>query len=81
MYLDPEASCRISCEEIFGPLLPIIPYDKLDDAIAYVNAQERPLVTYVLSENKAFPEVEKATASGDFGSLPTHDPWFNVGGA
>ncbi len=56
LYLDPEASCRISCEEIFGPLLPIIPYDKLDDAIAYVNAKERPLVTYVLSENKAFQQ-------------------------
>lgn len=56
LYLDPEPSCRISCEEIFGPLLPLIPYDKLEDAIAYVNAKERPLVTYVLSENKAFQE-------------------------
>lgn len=56
LYLDPNPSCRISCEEIFGPLLPLIPYDKLEDAIAYVNAKERPLVTYVLSENKAFQE-------------------------
>ena len=55
-YLDPDPSCSISCEEIFGPLLPLIPYDKLEDAIAYVNAKERPLVTYVLSENKAFQE-------------------------
>jgi aldehyde dehydrogenase (NAD+) len=56
LYLDPNPSCSISCEEIFGPLLPLIPYDKLEDAIAYVNAKERPLVTYVLSENKAFQE-------------------------
>lgn len=56
LYLDPDPSCSISCEEIFGPLLPLIPYDKLEDAIAYVNAKERPLVTYVLSENKAFQE-------------------------
>lgn len=66
LYLDPDPSCSISCEEIFGPLLPLIPYDKLEDAIAYVNAKERPLVTYVLSENKAFQErtVNETRAGG-----------------
>jgi coniferyl-aldehyde dehydrogenase len=33
-------------EELFAPLLPIIPYDTLDEAIAYVNARERPLALY-----------------------------------
>jgi aldehyde dehydrogenase (NAD+) len=56
LYVDPDPSCRISCEEIFGPLLPLIPYDRLEDALAYVNAKERPLVTYVLSENRKFQE-------------------------
>jgi aldehyde dehydrogenase (NAD+) len=37
-------------------LLPLIPYDRLEDALAYVNAKERPLVTYVLSENRKFQE-------------------------
>jgi coniferyl-aldehyde dehydrogenase len=37
---------RIMKEELFGPILPIAPYDDLDDAIAYINARERPLALY-----------------------------------
>ena len=33
-------------EEIFGPILPLVPYDNLDDAIAYVNNRPRPLALY-----------------------------------
>ncbi|MGL5336234.1 MAG: aldehyde dehydrogenase family protein, partial [Enterovibrio sp.] len=36
-------------EEIFGPLLPIISYDSLDEAIRYVNQQPRPLALYIMS--------------------------------
>ena len=34
-------------EEIFGPLLPILPYETLDEAIAYINAGDRPLAMYI----------------------------------
>jgi len=37
---------RIMQEEIFGPLLPIVTYGHLDDAIAFVNARPRPLALY-----------------------------------
>ena len=33
-------------DEIFGPLLPLVPYDTLDDAIRYINARPRPLALY-----------------------------------
>ncbi|MBZ0122544.1 MAG: aldehyde dehydrogenase family protein, partial [Roseovarius sp.] len=33
-------------EEIFGPILPLVPYDTLDEAIAFVNARPRPLALY-----------------------------------
>jgi coniferyl-aldehyde dehydrogenase len=33
-------------EEIFGPVLPVLGYDHVDDAIAYVNARPRPLALY-----------------------------------
>ncbi|WP_281556471.1 coniferyl aldehyde dehydrogenase [Thalassomonas sp. RHCl1] len=36
-------------EEIFGPLLPIVEYDSLDDAITYVNDRPRPLALYLCS--------------------------------
>jgi coniferyl-aldehyde dehydrogenase len=37
---------RIMQEEIFGPILPIIAYRDIDEAIAYVNARPRPLALY-----------------------------------
>ncbi|MCY7386567.1 MAG: coniferyl aldehyde dehydrogenase [Burkholderiales bacterium] len=37
---------RVMQEEIFGPILPLVPYDNLDQAIAYVNARPRPLALY-----------------------------------
>ncbi|WP_421272243.1 coniferyl aldehyde dehydrogenase [Aeromonas taiwanensis] len=41
--------CQVMQQEIFGPLLPIVPYDSLDEAIAYVTARPRPLALYLMS--------------------------------
>ncbi|HYE48658.1 MAG TPA: coniferyl aldehyde dehydrogenase [Azospirillaceae bacterium] len=52
-------------EEIFGPLLPLVPYDSLDEAIAFVNARPRPLALYVFSgEEAAVSRVLDRTVSG-----------------
>ncbi|MBC3846092.1 aldehyde dehydrogenase family protein [Winogradskyella echinorum] len=40
-------------EEIFGPILPIVTYKTLDEAINYINAKERPLALYIYSKSKA----------------------------
>ncbi len=62
--LAPDASALMQ-EEIFGPLLPIVPYDTLDDAIAYVNARARPLALYLFDEKRASIErVMRETVSG-----------------
>ncbi|KQU91709.1 aldehyde dehydrogenase [Variovorax sp. Root318D1] len=42
---------RIMKEEIFGPVLPVIPYRDLDEAISYVNARPRPLALYYFGTN------------------------------
>ncbi|MEO6167918.1 MAG: aldehyde dehydrogenase [Chitinophagales bacterium] len=39
-------------EEIFGPLLPLLPYDNLDEVIHAVNTQPKPLSLYIFSNNK-----------------------------
>ena len=44
---------RIMQEEIFGPLLPILPSETLDASIEYVQSHERPLALYWFGENKA----------------------------
>ena len=38
-------------DEIFGPILPVISFDKLSDAIAHVKAGEKPLSCYIFSSN------------------------------
>jgi coniferyl-aldehyde dehydrogenase len=52
-------------QEIFGPLLPIISYKTMDDAIAYVNARPRPLALYIMSfDKKVQQQVLTRTHSG-----------------
>lgn len=48
---------RILQEEIFGPLVPIVAYDSLDDAIAYVNDRPRPLALYYFDWDHARGET------------------------
>ena len=52
IVLDVNDGMRIMREEIFGPLLPVVPYDKLDDALDYINARDRPLALYLFSDTR-----------------------------
>jgi coniferyl-aldehyde dehydrogenase len=53
-------------DEIFGPILPIIPYKDMDGAIAYVNAHPRPLALYVFAQDKGVVgQVLARTTSGN----------------
>jgi coniferyl-aldehyde dehydrogenase len=65
LIVDPGEELGVMQEEIFGPLLPIKPYDSLEDAIAFVNAGERPLGLYVFGNNGAANDhVLTSTTSG-----------------
>lgn len=65
VYIDPSPACALSCEEIFGPLLPLVPYDTLEDALAYIQGKERPLALYILSHSSSFQErVMRNTRAG-----------------
>ncbi|RCL04954.1 aldehyde dehydrogenase [Acetobacter pasteurianus] len=53
-------------EEIFGPILPVLTYRKLDEAIAFINARPRPLALYYFgSDRNACKKVLKYTISGN----------------
>jgi|TARA_B110000914_G_C15513496_1_gene472085 aldehyde dehydrogenase (NAD+) len=52
-------------EEIFGPLMPIVTYKHLDDAISFINKREKPLALYLFSYNKKNQKrVLEETSSG-----------------
>ncbi len=65
LVVDPPADLRLMTEEIFGPVLPVVPYDSWDGAIDSINAGERPLGLYVFSKEEARAEhVLRRTTSG-----------------
>jgi coniferyl-aldehyde dehydrogenase len=53
LLLNVTDSMRVMSEEIFGPILPIIPYDTLVEALGYINRHERPLALYWFGQNSA----------------------------
>jgi aldehyde dehydrogenase (NAD+) len=52
VLVDVDLDSQLMSEEIFGPLLPIIPMKSVADSIAYINARPHPLALYVFAENK-----------------------------
>lgn len=53
ILIDPDPALDVMQQEIFGPLLPVLPYDNLDEAIAFVNKRPRPLALYAFSKDAA----------------------------
>ncbi len=65
LVVDPPKDVALMNEEIFGPILPIIPYDKLEDAIAFVNDRPHPLALYFFSHDEdATAKVVAETQAG-----------------
>lgn len=56
---------KIMDEEIFGPVLPLVTYTDLEDALDYINAKPKPLALYVFSKlKKTADKVLHATSAG-----------------
>ena len=52
-------------EEIFGPILPVLEYDEISEAIAAIKARPKPLALYLFTRNAALQErVLAQTSSG-----------------
>ena len=64
VILDPAPDSAVMTTEIFGPVLPVCTFEKLEEAVAFVNGREKPLALYFfgkLSDGKA---VVRHTSSG-----------------
>jgi len=63
--VDVPQSAKIMQEEIFGPILPIMSYAKLDEVIEYINSKPKPLALYIFSSNKKNQDyIIQHTSSG-----------------
>jgi coniferyl-aldehyde dehydrogenase len=56
LLVDPAVTLDVMREEIFGPLLPVLGYDSVDAAVAFVNARARPLALYWFDNDRARTE-------------------------
>ena len=63
-------------EEIFGPLLPLVPYDNLDEAIAYVAAHPHPLALYLFEQDQAL--IDRVLARTVAGGVSLNDTLFHI---
>lgn len=60
-----KADDEIMREEIFGPILPIVIVESLDEAISFINRRPKPLTCYVFSKNRqVIQRILKETSSG-----------------
>lgn len=65
LLIDPSKDLDVMREEIFGPLLPIVPYENLEDAVDEINDGDRPLGLYVFSDSPAVADrIIDGTNSG-----------------
>ena len=63
-------------EEIFGPLLPLVTYDTLEEAIAYVAARPHPLALYLFEQDRG--ATEKVLARTISGGVTVNDTLYHI---
>ncbi|MDD9174746.1 coniferyl aldehyde dehydrogenase [Aliivibrio finisterrensis] len=67
---------QVMKEEIFGPILPIMGYDKIEEPLNYIQARPRPLALYVMSLDKQLvKDISQKTHSG---GLAVNDTMMHV---
>jgi len=71
LVLRPPPDAQLMQEEIFGPVLPLLGYRTLDDAIAFVNARPRPLALYPFSRDRR--QVERILEGIVAGGVTVND--------
>lgn len=64
-------------EEIFGPILPVVSYRTLDEALAYVNARPRPLALYYFDRDSS--RIDRVLAATLSGGVTINDVVYHLG--
>ncbi len=67
---------RVMQEEIFGPLLPLVPYDTLNQAIAYVTAHPHPLALYLFEQDGHL--IEQVLTRTTAGGVSVNDTLYHI---
>jgi coniferyl-aldehyde dehydrogenase len=76
VLLDANDTMLVMQEEIFGPILPVLVYRRLDDAIGYVNAHARPLALYYFDNDTR--RVERVLTDTISGGVTVNDVIYHI---
>lgn len=76
LVLNVSDEMKLMQEEIFGPLLPIVPYQRLDEAFAYINDRPRPLALYYFGYDKG--EQQRVLHETHSGGVCLNDTLLHV---
>ncbi len=76
LLCDVPLDSRIMDEEIFGPILPVIPYDDIEMPIRTINSKGKPLAFYIFSKDK--PTVKRLLTSTSSGGACVNDVIIHV---
>lgn len=60
---EPSLDSKVMQEEIFGPILPILSFDKIEEAIDFIRQREKPLALYLFTKNRKVEEKVKTEVS------------------
>lgn len=74
---DVEEESSVLREEIFGPIIPVITFDELEEVIEYVNKKDNPLALYYFSEDR--DNIEKIIKKTSSGGITINDTILHVG--
>jgi acyl-CoA reductase-like NAD-dependent aldehyde dehydrogenase len=77
IVVEPPASTRLMQEEIFGPILPVIGYETLSDAIRFINSRDRPLALYLFA--RAASERDEVLTRTVAGGVTVNDVIYHCG--
>jgi coniferyl-aldehyde dehydrogenase len=73
---DVDDRMEIMRQEIFGPLLPLVAYDTLDEAIDYVRARPHPLALYIFEEDRAL--IDRIQSRTHAGGVTVNDTILHI---
>ena len=76
ILLNPAPALAVMQHEIFGPLLPVLGYRSLDEAIDFINARPRPLALYVFERGQA--AIDQVLARTRSGGVTLNDTLLHV---
>lgn len=76
LIIKPDLNSPLMSDEIFGPILPILVYEDLDNVIKFINYREKPLALYYFSESKK--KIKYVLTSTTSGGVTINDTIIHV---